>query len=79
MMRAQSDPRRVYNRNDITHTLFAGVTFGPGRRTSKVDPKKEVRVTALGNRGGRRTVSVTQGRGITETWSETKVPVKHRS
>jgi hypothetical protein len=72
-MRSTSSPRRVYKRNGVVHTLFAGTVFGTTDPTSKIRLDTEVRIA--GNGDG--TITVSQRRGhskkVTEVWSPAKV------
>jgi hypothetical protein len=81
MMRAQTEPRRVYNRHQVTHVTFAGTYFAPTRET-KINTSRDVKIEALEPRGGKQLIEVSQrvsGKQVRETWRETRVPVKHRS
>lgn len=81
-MRAQSDPRRVYSRNAVTHVLYGGVAFGPGKEGTSVNVEREVRIAVLDPAGGRKRVEVTQRVGqrtVKETWRQVTVPVTHRT
>ena len=80
-MRAQTDPRRVYSRNHITHVCFAGVYFSPGRDGTALDLAREVKIEQLPAAGGKQRVEVTQrvgGKNVKEVWRQVDVPVKHR-
>lgn len=81
MMRAVSDPRRIYSRNGVTHVCWRGTYFAPGK-TTEVDIDKEVTIEEAPTTKGRLRVTVTQRRGkkpaLTETWSQVQVPVEHR-
>jgi hypothetical protein len=82
MMRAQSDPRRVYNRNDVVHVCYGGVYFSPGNGGTQINTDREVRIEVLDSAGGRKRIQVKQRVGqktVTETWREAKVPVHHRA
>jgi len=81
MMRAQTDPRRIYTRNDITHVCFKGTHFSPGREGTALDAAREVKLEELPAAGGKQRVEVTQrvgGKNVKETWRQVEVPVKHR-
>ncbi len=81
-MKSTSAPRRVYSRNGVVHTLYAGDTFGT-KDDSKIVPSADSKlfVKIVGNGDG--TITVTQRKpgkaGVTETWSKVKVPCHARA
>lgn len=81
-MKNASAPRRVYSRNGIVHTLFAGDTFGTKADsviTPSADPKLFVKI--VGNGDGTITVSQRKPgkKGVSETWGKVKMPSTPRS
>lgn len=83
MMRAQTDPRRVYSRNDVVHVCYGGVYYSPGKDgKTEINTDREVKIEQLDAIAGKNRISVTQRVGqktVKETWRETKVPVHHRA
>lgn len=80
MMKAETDPRRVYNRNGVTHVCFKGTYFAPAKKT-RIDLEGEVKIEAMPKSGGRLRIQVKQRKGkanVVETWREATVPVEHR-
>jgi hypothetical protein len=79
-MKSVSSPRRVYCRNGVTHTLYAGETFGT-KEESKIVPSAELLVRIIGLGDG--TIQVTQRKrgqkGVTEVWGKVRVPCNARS
>jgi hypothetical protein len=79
-MKSSNSPRRVYCRNGVTHTLFAGDTFGT-KEESKIVPSAELLVKIVGNGDG--TITVTQrkrgAKGVSETWGKVRVPCTARA
>lgn len=81
-MKSTNSPRRVYIRNGVVHTLFAGETFGT-KDESKIVPSANERlfVKIVGNGDG--SISVTQRKpkqkGVTETWKKVSVPCNPRA
>lgn len=79
-MKSANAPRRVYCRNGVTHTLFAGETFGT-KEESKIVPSETHLVKIVGNGDG--TITVTQRKpgkaGVSETWSKVRVPCNPRA
>jgi len=81
-MKSTSSPRRVYSRNGVVHTLYAGETFGTKEESQIVASDDEsLFVRIAGNGDG--TISVTQRKpgkkGVTETWSKVRVPCHERA
>ena len=80
-MKSASEPRRVYSRNGVVHTLYAGETFGT-KGESKIQASADERlfVRIVGNEDG--TITVTQrkpkAKGVSETWSKVRVPCNAR-
>lgn len=79
-MKSASAPRRVYVRNGVTHTLYAGEVFGT-KEESKIEASDKHLVKIVGNGDG--TITVTQRKpgkaGVSETWSKVKVPCHARA
>jgi hypothetical protein len=77
-MKSTNSPRRVYRRNGVIHTLFAGDIFGL-KGDSVIKTNHEVKI--VGNGDG--TVTVTQRapkkKGVSEVWSKVKVPSTPRA
>ena len=81
-MKSASAPRRVYSRNSVTHTLYAGDTFGTKEESKIVASADEsLFVKIVGNGDG--TITVTQRKpgkkGVTETWGKVRVPCHERA
>lgn len=82
MMKAQTEPRKIYTRNGVTHILYGGVTFGPGKGETFINPEKEVKIEVLDPVAGRKRIQVKQmvnKKTRTEVWQQVKVPVTHRA
>lgn len=73
MMKTKTAPRRVYQRNDITHVLLSGQTFAPSGKNSRINVDKFVKLEAVGS----KQVRVKQSK-LTELWKAKLVPTKHR-
>lgn len=81
MMKARTEPHRVYTRNDVVHVCFNGAYFGPGKAGTRLKTDREVQVEELDAVGGRKRVAVKQRVGkrtLREVWRATNVPVHHR-
>jgi hypothetical protein len=77
-MKSTSSPRRVYSRNDVTHTLFAGDVFGTKGET-KISLDFPVKI--VGNGDGTITVSQRRNhqKAVSEVWSKVNVPCHARA
>jgi hypothetical protein len=81
-MKSTSSPRRVYSRNGVVHTLYAGDTFGmKGDSQIQASADERLFVRIVGNGDG--TITVTQRKpgkkGVSETWSKVRVPCHARA
>ena len=81
-MKTAQTPRRIYNRNGVTHACFEGRTFGPVGE-SALSLELPVTCEKVKSDGGRARVEVSQRRPgqatLVEVWRSVRVPCKPRA